>query len=129
MEISGVFDLSGCIWERTAGVMKGGNVSTPEWHSAMATSSTTASTKYVTIYENSYDANNKKGDAVKETSTSGNSSTSWNEDYSNFVTTSGPVFIRGGNCIITEAYCGVFAFYPNTATEHNNYGFHIVLVP
>ena len=112
--MSGVFDLSGCVWERTAGFCKGGNASTPEWHSAMATSGTTASTKYVTIYENSYDANNKIGDAVKETSTSGKGTTSWNGDYSYFVTTSGS---------------GVFAFHYHGGDPAHSYGFRAVLVP
>ena len=126
--MSGVFDLSGCVWERTAGFCKGGNASTPEWHSAMATSGTTASTKYVTIYENSYDANNKIGDAVKETSTSGKGTTSWNGDYSYFVTTSGSVFLRGGHFNVGSG-AGVFAFHYHGGDPAHSYGFRAVLVP
>ncbi|MCI8548710.1 MAG: hypothetical protein HFJ38_07505 [Bacilli bacterium] len=127
--MSGVFDLSGCVWESTAGFCKGGNTSTPEWHSAMATNGTTASTKYVTIYENSYDANNKKGDAVKETSTNGDSwNGSWNGDYSGFVTTSSPVFDRGGYCG-GGSYAGVFAFHYNRGNPSYSHGFRVVLIP
>ncbi|MCI8392625.1 MAG: hypothetical protein HFJ23_01870 [Clostridia bacterium] len=89
--ITGVYDMSGCIWERTATFLKEG---TTNYTTEMPIGS---SNKYVTIYEGTWDTCNKKGDAVKETLTSGNSNNgSWNGDYSQFVNMSNPVFVRGG---------------------------------
>jgi len=126
--MSGVFDLSGCVFERTAGFCKGGNANALAWYSAMATSATSASTKYVTIYESSYEANNKIGDAVKETSTSGSGSNSWNGDYSNFVDTSAPVFERGGYCRHGSS-AGIFAYTWGGGNPRDSQGFRAVLIP
>lgn len=82
--MTGVFDLNGCVWERVAGFYQGGTTSTPTWHSAMASSSTSASTRYLTLYT----TDNKKGDATNETA-------GWNSDCSSFVSSSYPVFRRG----------------------------------
>jgi len=113
--MTGVFDLSGCIWERTAGYYKGGAASTPEWHNAMATSSTTTSTKYLTLYT----ANDKVGDANNET-------VGWNSNYSNFMSYSGPVLSRGGDWSNGE-YAGVFAFYNDGGYASGSIGFRVCL--
>ena len=52
--------------------------------------------KYIDVYSR-YD-NSKYGDAVYETSSSSSSSNSWFSDYSYFVDSSNPVFLRGGHC-------------------------------
>ncbi len=109
--ITGVYDVSGCVWEYTASFYQGGTTS---WTTGMPTGS---SSKYVTLYT----ANNKKGDATNETS-------GWNGDYAYFVTSSYPVFMRGCDCIANSG-AGLFAFnnYGGSASSSN--GFRAVLVP
>ena len=113
--MTGVFDLNGCVWERVAGYYKGGSASTADWHSAMASSSTTASTKYLTLYT----TNNKKGDAANETS-------GWNSDSSYFVSSGYPVFNRGGY-FSNGAYAGVFACHNTHGNPSNSNGFRVCL--
>ena len=113
--MTGVFDLNGCVWERVAGYYQGGSASTPAWHSAMATSTTTESTKYLTLYT----SNNKKGDATNETA-------GWNSDYSYFVYSSYPVFSRGGY-YNDGSNAGVFAYYFSYGFPDNGSGFRVCL--
>lgn len=112
---TGVFDLNGCIWERTAGYLKGGVASTPAWHNAMASSSTTASSKYVTLYTE----NNKKGDATNETA-------GWNADEFSFVTSNMPVFQRCGTYSRADK-SGIFAFATSDGYPNRNNGFRACL--
>ena len=61
-----------------------------------------------------YGNTNKYGDAVYETSSSGNSGTgSWDSSYSYFPNSSGPVFGRGGRAG-SGSNAGVFAFVNHT---------------
>lgn len=113
--MTGVFDLKGGTWERVAGFLQGGAASTPAYHNAMASSSTTASSKYLTLYT----ANNKVGDATNETA-------GWNSDYSDFVTSGGPVFYRGGSYYNGDD-AGVFAFGSGSGGPYNGNGFRICL--
>ena len=113
--MTGVFDLNGCVWERVAGYYQGGSASIPAWHSAMATSSTTESTKYLTLYT----SNNKKGDATNETA-------GWNSDYSSFVYSSYPVFYRGGD-YDSGSVAGVFADYGSNGFPYAYNGFRACL--
>lgn len=126
--ITGVFDLNGCIWERVAGFYTGGSASTPASHSLMATNETDSSSKYVTLYPTTYASCNKFGDAIKETSNSGSDVNSWNSDYSGFVSSSGPVFIRGGY-YDSSSFAGVFAFEDTSGVPHYRNGFRAVLIP
>ena len=84
-------------------------------YTTTVTANTGTSTKYVTIYpysspesstvdtasQNNF-ANNTKiyGDAVRETSTVGIGSKSWNSDYSYFPALSIPSFERGGAVLV-----------------------------
>ena len=122
--ITGVYDMSGCICERTATFLKGANQ--VSYITGMPTGS---SSKYVTIYEGTWDTCNKIGDAVKETSTNGNTNNgSWNGDYSLFTTTSNPVFGRGGG-YGNGGYAGIFAFISGSGDAGSSYGFRAVLIP
>ena len=113
--MTGVFDLNGCVWERVAGYYQGGSASTSTWHSAMASSSTTTSTKYLTLYT----TNNKKGDATNETA-------GWNSDYSIFVSSSNPVFACGGYFNYGDA-AGVFAYSAAAGGPSYSNGFRVCL--
>ena len=125
--MTGVFDLNGCVWERVAGFYIGGDATDPTWHTAMANSITEESTKYVTLYPTSYNDCNKFGDAIKETSISGGNTNSWNLDYSHFLSSSNPIFGRGGYYGYASK-AGIFAF--NNTNGHSNYniGFRVVLI-
>lgn len=114
--IYGVFDLSGGVWERVAGFRKGGAAYNVDWHRDMAISTTASSTKYVTLYT----SNNKKGDAMNETS-------GWNGDYAYFVGSSSPVVSRGGYYGYGSG-AGAFAFHSSNGYAFYNHGFRVCLV-
>lgn len=99
--MTGIFDLSGGTFEYTAGYYKGGSCSSnPAYHSAMASSSTSASTRLVTLYETA----NKMGDGMNVSEMAG-----WNNDYVDFVNANIPVAMRGCNYIGGDG-AGIFAF-------------------
>ena len=111
--ITGVYDMSGCVWEHTASFLSGG---TTTYTTGIPTGS---SNKYVTLY---VDKNGKLGDATKETS-------GWNGDYATPVDTKNPVFGRSGNFGETNSDCGVFAFVNSYGGYASGVGFRTVLVP
>ena len=147
--ITGVYDLNGCIYECTASYITNGNASLSTYGSSFAytTADTTPqtngrSTKWATAYP--YDSSNDSfnahwtkynsyksstygyGDAILETSTSGCNYTSWNGDYSSFPCTSAPFFLRGGSCYSGSA-AGAFSFFFTYGKCAYNYGFRVVL--
>ena len=124
--ITGVYDLSGGCLEKVAGYISNGNSSLTEIGVSqgssgglMGATSEANPNGYLTLsrrdytvypYNSSSDGNSNNyntykglltstygyGDAILETSSSGNSlSGSWNNDYSYFVVTSSPFFVRG----------------------------------
>ena len=139
--ITGVYDLNGCLLEYTAGYIKNGNASLSTYGTSFAT--TTTSTKYATVYPynsssdtyaNNYTqySSNKTstygfGDAILETSNSGSGSTSWNSDGSYFPGNSLPFFSRAGVCSGTTG-AGEFYFSHNVGGAYSNYGFRVVLI-
>ena len=104
--------MSGCVWEYTASFLSGG---TTTYTTGMPTGS---SSKYVTLYTGS---TGKPGDATTETS-------GWNGDYADFVTSGGPVFVRGYYCNASSG-AGLFAFSNGSGNYSFNYGFRAVLIP
>ena len=137
--ITGVYDMNGCVWEYVAGYLNNtGGASSRNTYGASLMS---VAAKYKTIYTatsstdnqaNQYAATNvatRYGDAVKETSTGGDSASgSWNGDDSYFPCSSTPFFIRGGVCN-AGATAGLFAFSYNGGDANYNYGFRVCLVP
>ena len=147
---SGVFDLSGCVWERVSAYITNGNSNLSAYGSSYVAKTTadgngykTLSTKYATVYpyNTSSDSSSNNwskynslktstygyGDAVLETSTSGSGATSWNSDYSYFPGSGGPFFVRGGVFAdVTSA--GTFAFSNTLGYPDYNNGFRVVLV-
>ena len=147
---TGIYDLSGCVWERTAAYISNGNASLSSYGSSYANKTANVngyntngySTKWATVYPyNSSDSNTNNysiysgkksitygfGDAVLETSTTGSGSTSWNGDYSYFPHTSSPFFGRGGWYGVTSG-AGVFAFHNADGNPWSLNGFRSVLV-
>ena len=145
--MSGVFDLNGCVWERVAGCITNGN-SNLSYGSSFANTTAnpegykTLSTKYATVYpynstsdtyaNNWTEYNNLKtatygyGDAILETSTGGNDSTSWNDDYSAFAYLIAPFFVRGGY-YGSGSGAGEFAFGYTDGFPYYDSGFRACL--
>ena len=146
--VTGIYDLNGCVWERTAAYISNGNTSLSSYGQSYANTTAntngyqTFSTKWATVYPyNSSDSNTNNynsysgkksttygfGDAVLETSTTGSESTSWNGDCSNFPNTSNPFFVRGGSCG-NSSNAGTFTFYDTNGAPVYYGGFRSVLV-
>ena len=144
LNMYGVFDLSGGVWERTAGYVANGNGNLNYYGSSLTDSGKrTESTKYVTVYphdtaETSTDIDTKSranynvnkyifGDAIRETSTSGTGATSWKGDYSYFPALYNPFSSRGGS-LWAGSYAGLFSFYRANGISYYYIGFRPVLV-
>ena len=130
--VYGVYDMSGGAWECVAAYVNSEN-SYFTWGSALVNGESKTKNVYNVgssdMDYNNYNANSSKyGDAVYETSTSGNGSTSWYSDYSNFPDKyGGPFFYRGGY------YSGgsrerVFSFNCTSGAYYDGVSFHPVLV-
>ena len=109
LNMYGVYDLSGGTWERTAAYVNNGNGNLTAFGASVVVNKDT-STKYATVYpwkdpqnsnidtasQDNYELNDYIfGDAVRETSTSGTGTSSWNSDYSYFPGLNSPFFLRG----------------------------------
>ena len=144
LNMYGVFDLSGGVWERTAGYVANGYDQLRAYGSSLTDSGKrTESTKYVTVYphdtaETSTDIDTKSranykvnkyifGDAIRETSTSGTGSTSWKGDYSYFPALNSPFSLRGGHLWYGSS-AGLFSFSRHDGNSHYYNGFRPVLV-
>ena len=146
--IAGVYDLNGCIWERTSGYITNGEPKLSTYGSSYTKTSAntngylTLSTKYATVYPyNSSDSNTNNynaykglksstygyGDSILETSTTGENSTSWNGDFSEFPHTDLPFFDRGGRYGNTS-HAGAFVFDAGSGAPVYYSGFRVVLV-
>ncbi len=144
--MTGIYDLNGCVWERTAAYISNGNNKISNYGSSYANTAKNAdgyktlSTKYVTVYpwDVSSDGENNNytvyknlkygyGDAILETSSSGTGYNGWNTDYSSFARLDGPFFDRGGG-YYRSSYAGVFAFAYSAGDPWYGNGFRSVLV-
>ena len=146
---TGIFDLSGCVFERTAAYISNGTENINSYGKSYASTTANAngyqtlSTKYATVYpynsSNDSNTNNYKfysekksptygfGDAVLETSTAGTNATSWNSDYSDFLKVEIPFFERGG-AYGDSSERGIFAFNDSWGEANNSTGFRSVLI-
>ena len=144
LNMYGVFDLSGGVWERTAGYVANGYDQLRAYGSSLTDSGKrTESTKYVTVYphdtaETSTDIDTKSranynvnkyifGDAIRETSNSGTGATSWKGDYSCFPALYYPFSVCGGR-LWSSSSAGLFYFSRASGYGHYSYGFRPVLV-
>ncbi len=140
---TGVYDLNGGAWERTAAYVNNkndqlgttGGKNAGDFYGATESEQAT-STKYKTVYssENNqskdYQTAGKKnkGDAVYETSVSHSHGTgSWFDAYANFPDGAYPFFRRGGG--YSDAAAGAFCFYYNSGGAGGNTSFRPVLAP
>ena len=146
---SGIFDLSGCVWEYVTVYISNGNPNIDAYGKSYANTTANAnvdqilSTKYSTVYpynsSNDSSANNyslylnKKsttygfGNAILEVSSSGENSTSWNEDSSYFIGAKCP-FLARGNSYKNYINAGIFAFGRSYGVPAYDSGFRSVLI-
>ena len=140
---TGVYDLNGEAWERTAAYVNNGNENLGTYGGKVAgdfygssESEQSTSTKYKTVYssENNqlrdYETAGKKnkGDAVYETSVSHSNGTgSWFDVCAIFPNRAVPFFTRGG--FYGDTAAGTFCFLSDSGGAYSNGSFRSVLVP
>ncbi len=147
--MTGIYELSGGVWERTAAYVANEHENLQKYGESVAYTGNvlkTASTKYTMVYPHDSNVDNSKqtdlevagsanyaknvkiyGDAIKETSTAGNGTSSWKSDYSRFVGLKDPIFLRGGT-FDNAVNAGIFHF-GRTGTNAYQGGFRAVIVP
>ena len=118
--ITGVYDMSGGVWEYTMGNISSVTTGYTFYSSSSSFSSswyTTDTEKYLTTYAYDTVYNNQKaynrgrlGDATAETLLSASTSGGWYSDNAAFPYSSGAWFYRGGG-YDNSSYAGVFSFY------------------
>ncbi len=116
--MTGVFDLSGSVYELTANFYKGGHSNPEEKYSAMADINTINSSKYVTLYDG---ATNKKGDATHETAI-------WFSDNATLINGTYPISFRGGYYLNSMQAAGIFSHSRATGNASINLGFRVCLI-
>ena len=155
LNMYGVYDMSGGTWERTAGYIANRNSNLKGYGASFTHDGDTlktTSTKYATVYPHDSTKDNPElglswteeninnagkanypqnkyifGDAIRETSTSGIGTSSWNGDYSYFPGLSSPFVMRGGG-YWDGAGAGPFYFSRTNGDGGYNDGFRPVLV-
>ena len=152
--ITGIYDLSGGEWERTASYVANGHENLQKYGESVAYNNDvlkTVSTKYTMVYpfDSVVDNNSKEdteenlnaasnsnypqntkiyGDAIRETSVSGTGTSSWQDDYSGFVGLYTPFVERGGG-FWDSSHGGRFYFHRNDGNSGFNVNFRPVVVP
>ena len=140
---TGVYDLNGGAWERTAAYVNNENENLGTYGGKTAgdiygatEKEQSTSTKYKTVYssENNqskdYQTAGKKnkGDAVYETSVSHSHGTgSWFDAYAYFPSGAYPFFVRGG--YYNDSAAGTFCFNSVNGYASGHYSFRPVLAP
>ena len=136
--ISGVYDMSGGLWEWTAGFVDTDNTSLNVYGRKLREE---VEGKYTNIYENAGSFSNsshvnnygnprnsrRKGEGIWETSTQSNNHSGWNDDYSFFMYHGENISMRGGKWS-GETSAGVFAFNRSGGFCSWDIGFRPVLV-
>ena len=152
--MTGIYDLSGGQWERIASYVANGHENLLKYGESVTYNQgvlKTVSTKYTMVYPhdstvdngskdetqeylnevcNANYAKNIKiyGDAIRETSMAGTGISSWQDDYSNFVSLSATLMLRGGG-IWYSSHAGRFYFGRTDGCNYFNPGFRPVVVP
>jgi len=130
--ITGIYDMSGGVWEYVAGFrnVESGNIGS----SGLAVTSTTGdNAKYFDVYDSTSTstAYNKRilGDATGEMGPINSSHiSSWYGDYAYFVRSSYPWFLRGGRSD-SGSNAGLFYFDYDMGGANAGSGFRLVLAP
>ena len=148
--ITGVYDLNGCVWEYITAYITNGNTNLSTFGSSYVAKTTadingykTLSTKYATVYPyNSSDSRTNNyntykglksttygyGDAILETSNFGNgTNTSWNGDLGGYTGETHTFFLRGGSYEDSNT-AGMYATGYDRGCQWYHIGFRAVLV-
>ncbi len=154
--ITGAYDLSGGLWERTVGYISNGHerlirVGIGGSSGGLIGATITAnengyqslSTRDYTVYpydrlNDSYSNNYYTykellsstygyGNAILETSSGTSSASSWNLDFSSFIYDSSTFFINGG-CYYSKSDAALFGFRNSDASAYYLDGFRVVLI-
>ena len=130
--IYGVYDMSGGNWERVAAYVNNKHENLQTYGKSLVD----GENKYKEVYEQGASDNQqlnyekaavKYGDAIYETSNGySSSSKAWYSNWTNFVTTSSPFFVRGGIYSDTTT-AGLFAFGTADGNAYIGRGFHMVM--
>ena len=137
--ITGVYDMNGCVMEYVVGYINNtaGEVSRNTYGYSLTTSNVEA--RYRLLYAissssdkgtDNYAANlitSRYGDAIRETSTSGEGTTSWNSKYSYFPSADKPFMARGGN-YNGGTLSGLFSFAVSDGKAYSVDGFRVCLI-
>ena len=152
--MTGVYDLSGGEWERTASYVANENENLSTYGASIAYNSDvlkTISTKYTMVYPHDSNADNNTkqdteenldaasnanyakntkiyGDTIRETSTAGTDINSWQEDYSYFVGLYRPFAVKGG-AFWDGSHAGRSYFSRDVGDSLYYGGFRPVVVP
>ena len=152
--MTGVYDLSGGLFERIAAYVPNESLNLKLYGESIAYSEETlktVSTKYTTVYpyDSSVDNDTKEenvenidiassgnylkntsiyGDGVRETSTSGIGSTSWENNISYYVGLFNPFVFRGGP-YSESIYAGRFSSDRDDGFSGYNVGFRAIVIP
>ena len=152
--MTGVYDLSGGLWERTASYVANKHKNLLTYGSSVAYNNDVlkeTSTKYTMVYpydssvDNSTKTDNEEnlnaasnanyakntkiyGDAIRETSTAGTGTSSWQDDYSYFAGLYFP-FVRRGGYLWDGSHAGRFSFSRIAGSSDFYGGFRPVAVP
>ena len=128
---TGIYDISGCCWEYTAGVIPSGHTIIND-NGGNIFSSLNSSNKKITLYpiknSTSLETDISRdyslygvmyGDGIWETSLKIGGSYSWNDDRTDADNhTDEPFFLRGGDCIYnTNGWSGIFSFTDFSGAE------------
>ena len=149
--ITGIYDMSGCLWERVSGYItnNSGITNRKNYGTTFAELSENIlgyqnlSSKLATVYSfnSSNDSNTNNwavyknlnsndygfGDAILEVSKAGYGSNSWNKDTSGYSYTNNPFFERGGN-YGDKSSTGIFGFHNSTGSPYQSTTFRAVLI-
>ena len=151
--IYGIYDMSGGLWERTAGYVANESANLKTYGTSMTYENNNlkmVSTKHETVYlhdtttdngsiesnttnleiasRNNYIKNKLMfGDAIKETSTQGVGTNSWGNNTSIFPALNDPFTRRGGGLWSNNA-AGLFSFHYNVGRSYYDTGFRVALI-
>ena len=136
--ITGVYDMNGCVWEYVAAYIKNSQGATNRSTYGASLVASNVNPKHITIYphdsSDGYDKNWAKndvatryGDAMKEVATGAAGSYAWNKDNSYYPKNGEPFSMRGGSDY-SGAGAGVFAFEDDSGSANSSIGFRVCLV-
>ena len=134
--ITGIYDMNGGVYERVA-AYRNGTMGSSEFSTTSTDSNYigTYNSKYFDVYPSDSGSTswNKRilGDATGELGPfiiSSNNTSSWYGNYSYFIDSTYPWFVRGGRANL-GGYSGLFAFSYSSGSSFISYGLRVVLTP